>query len=335
MGGSSSRKVIANDASDMIAKAYVNISQSCTVSESANQSLEFNCDPYHNSVNVGDIYENNSTCENCFKRELEARQNYYALQESLWKNDGNAKVNLNIVTDYKDFYGKMIACGQFCKACNFEDISQFTVFKATTDCQAINNIKTQMSQKLTALIQQKLSNNQDALSPLAQMLGAKSSQEVVQNLTSRMSVLLSDTVIDKMNSKINQNQSTKFFQQGGDSTYGIHQKSVVKNITSFLSSNNITDKIFQQQEWEQLQTLMNQQNTIDEVGKTVSKIATEASKIIDNIVGKLMIFILVLTGLIVFSITFMLLIRYIKRKTEHGYALEDEEAELRMELASA
>lgn len=315
MGGGISQQEVVNEATDLVSSVIVNIALYCNTQAIGNQTIEIDCQPVLGDPNS--VFENSTKCRKCMDDIVASQLAYYSTQRQAWTTRP-AQVNKPIDSDYQNVINQFVVCTtQACKACNVQNVSQTNIIKSTLGCNAFNNVKNSLSQKLSAAISQSLTNNQDMLSPLAEMLGSSSYSDVVTNLTNRISALITDNVISNIQQTLVANQSMTF--NAGTIIHGITQMSAQTVVQNYLSQNNILNDMFSDTEWKTLQTLANDQNTIDSVGNTVTKAVSYLSKCMTNIVGKVVLFILLLVAVLFVAIVVYILTNVIKKnlKKQH------------------
>lgn len=307
MGGSTSREVVSNISEQMVAEIIVNISLTCSNNAESIQSISVQCTPPSQPPIP---FENSLTCRNCMASILSSQLANYNLQRTSWKY-GSVKVNLPIDTDYGNVIQQFISCGTTCKACVFQNLSQSTIIKNVIDCQSTNTITNSIDQKLSNSITQKLTNNTDFLAPLASMLGASSSQQIVANLTSRISTKITSEVIAGVLNTIQNNQVMILTNTGG--TSGQTQTSSYNSAVSYLQQTDIFSTIFTDEQYDLLQSLYNDQNTIDSLGNATLRTLNDITNFLKSSVGKVVIFMLIVVG-VVFIIGFIMFIVFSIRK---------------------
>jgi uncharacterized membrane protein len=81
-------------------------------------------------------------------------------------------------------------------------------------------------------------------------------------------------------------------------------------------------------DWTELQTLINDQNTINTLGNSVVKPITYIRKMLNNVVGQVVIFVLVLVGLLVVGIFLYVLTNFIRSAVKKQHAKDLHKAAL-------
>ena len=307
--GGVSQTAVVNVCNEMTTNVFINIALSCNSTNISNQTISLTCNPTGPHYTSQNIYENNPACKKCLQNVVDSRLRYYELQRNLWKTQP-AAVQGSIDDDYQQVINEFVSCSQNCKACILENVSQSTVIQSTTDCQAFNNVKSSISQKMLAEVTQGLTNNQDLLAPLAQMLGASSTADVITNVSNRITACITDEVITNIKSQISSNQVMTFgFSGGGGAVSGQTQDSAFNSIQSYLGNTNIFANVLSESQISVLQELVNEMNTIDSLGNVIVKSVGYLSKLLTNVVGQVVFAIFIL-----FIVLFLGIVLYISTK---------------------
>ena len=312
MGGSSSRSEIVNESTSMVATIMTNVALSCNADAMSSQMIDVNCQPPLSDPTVP--YESNQGCIDCMDNVLASRKSYYAFQKELWESGKMSPgVRKPIDEDFQQVISEMISCGMNnCKACVVHDLSQKTVIQSVIGCKAFNNVSNTINQKLMASVTQKLTNNQDMLSSIAQMLGSSSTQQVATNITNRISSKLTTTVIANITQQISSQQTINITFSSGTAT-GLSQQSAYHSVSQYLGKTGIFNNIFSDAEFKDIQTIYNKQNTIDSLGNVAVKSLRAIEKLLKSTMGQVMMFVLILSGVITFGIIVFIIVKQVKR----------------------
>jgi len=315
MGGSVSQEALVSIVNDMVAEIFVNIAVYCNSTNTSSQTISIECNPANITPSSNTIYELNASCQACFQGVTDNHLNYYKFQKQLWEaGDIAPGVQKSIDSDYQDTINGFIACGTLhCKACVTQDLSQMSIIQNVTNCSAFNNVQNSISQQLMAQITQQLTNNQDMLAPLAEMLGASTTNEITTNIANRISSKITTNVVSNIQNQISSQQSIVLNQNSANIS-GMTQQSSFHSIQTYLAKTNIFNDILTQSQWDVLQNLVNEQNTIDSLGNTVVKAVGYLSKLLTNVVGKVVLFIMILVGVIFVVIVIYIISSLIRKE---------------------
>jgi hypothetical protein len=301
MGGSSSRAVGVTQLNNITATIFTNVALSCSETADTLQDITVNCTPTLTGP-VDDPntepYENQPQCQQCMEGVRDDAIQQYNLQVSSWGN-GLATVNMPVDQNYQAIVTKMIACGQQCKACSYLNLNQSQVIRQTTSCQSLTTIQNTLIQQLNDQITQNLTNNTDFLAPLAQMLGASTMQDIVTNISSRMDTKLTLEVQSAIRNQLNSNQVINYNVPG--IVNGSTQSSSFNSVTRYLQKTNLMNTVFSE-------------NTVDDLGNGIVAEVSDFSKMTTSVVGKVVIFMVILLGVVVIAVCLFALVQYIRRE---------------------
>ena len=312
----SAKAVLLTNINNIVASTFTQITQTCAAEVSSEQIINVSCNP----TLSGDVnnpnsqpYENHDACKLCIENVKLNALAAYEQQRAAWENGERAIVRKPIDQDFQSVLSEMTLCGTRCKACVFQDLSQQTVITGVTECRALNTIENQITQLLSANVDQTLSNNQDFLSPLTQLFGAKSRQDVVFTITNRIKPLISIEVKDAIINQISNSQVITLTSSTNATVTGTTQQSAFNAITTFLSATKIFNNVFSEEELESFQTLVNTQNTVDSLGNAVVAGTTAFARMIKGVLGKIVVAVFAVVGVVFLSIVGYLVYTKIKR----------------------
>jgi hypothetical protein len=334
MGGGSSKTVGTNIVNDMVAQIFTTVALSCASTKTSIQNIWVGCNPPLDKTLPPDQqqpYENQATCKNCIAAVVADQKSFYSLQQSSWRYGGKIAVNLPIDQDYTTVLKKMIACGSICKACTYQNLSQSTIIQDITKCQSILSIQNTIDQKLNNAITQQLTNNQDFLAPLAQMLGASSVQQIVSNLTNRISTKITMDIVTAVANSIELNQ-TMVFKGGSADANTISQQSSVNSIVAYFQKTQLFSTIMTDEEWRVVQDVYNNQNTIGDLGNATVKALRDITKFVSSAVGKVVVAMLLLVAFVFVSVLIIGLALFIKKKVAEQKAKQLQKSDIDAKL---
>lgn len=328
MGAKPSQQTIVNEVQNMVANIIVNISVSCNSGVNVDQIVDIKCDPTLLVPQGGDppVAEVSEGCLRCYQNVVDDRNRYYDLVRAKWDSKAPG-VDLPIDLDYQQIINAFATCGRGpCKSCYVADINQNSIVKSVLSCQGVNNIQNQITQQLIVGVTQNLSNNQDMLSGLADILGGGSTESIIMNITNRISSLLTENVINSIKQQVEVQQTVSI--NDGVVT-GLTQNSVVHSITNFFEQTGIFNSILTVDQWKFLDSAVNDQNTIGDLGGLGVGVITTFSKMIKSIMGKVLYFVIIMVC-ILFGMILLYLAGTWGRKLQADY----EEKKLRADLAT-
>ncbi len=319
MGGQVSQESVANVTSSVVSTIIVNAALFCNTESLSEQMTRITCNP---SVTVPNgVYEDGAGCQLCLQNIKDNAENYYKTVRTTWETEG-ATIKKSIDEDYTQIIQSFISCANVCKACVIEDISQKTMITDSVNCQATNNIRNSITQKLSAAINQKLENNQDVFSGLAEMLGASTRNQVVTNLTNRVSSLLTDNIIQNARSQINTIQNIDL-TVSSVVVKGTTQDSAINSVQTFFAKNKIFNNVISKAEADVAQNVVNSQNTIDTLGNTVVKSVGTLARLTNSVFGKIVIFLYSLLGVLLIGMIVFISVKLIRKKVKEDQEKDD------------
>jgi len=305
MGGSTSREDVVTRVSSLVSNVIVNITLTCDQGTTINQNITMYCNvttdkDVHDSWkiakedSVGCIdYYTDLKKQYAIKNDNQRRQWVQSRIESRKPIDETLR---ELLVDFVE-HGK-----QRCKSCVFTDVSQSTTISSTENCEALNSARAKITQKVADKVNQTLTDNKDLLAPLATMLGASSSSSVRDNTTSRIMACMSSDILNKARNQVSVNQTLHFSfgnGSGGTDLNGVTQESTVNSVQKFFTKNKVFDSMYTDEEWSELKNLYDNRNTIGTLGDATVKATGIVGKMMNSVMGKVMLFVLVVTALIV------------------------------------
>jgi uncharacterized protein (UPF0333 family) len=295
MGGGVSQSEVVNEVNDMVADIFVNIALFCNTDDIATQTISIDCNP---APQANSIYELNGGCSECIQGVVDSHKRYYTFQRQAWeRGDQIPGVAKPIDSDFQAVINEFVACTTtHCKACVAENLSQKTLIKSVLSCDAFNNVKNSISQP------------------------------------NRISAKITDNVISNITQQISSNQSIVINNQAGGVTMqqGLSQESAFHSVQTYLSRTNLFNSILSSEQWTLLQKLANEQNTIGSLGNTIVKAVKYLSKLLTNVVGKVVLFVMIMVGVIFVGILIYVSSKLIRKalKKQHDHdIMEKQKAE--------
>jgi hypothetical protein len=311
MGSSESRSNAVRIQSEMVAEVFTNVATNCQGIQQSSQIIALDCRPREID---GRSYESNPACLRCMDNVLKEREAYYQRVRAVWANSDEPDIALSINDDYAGTVDAMRACTTHsCKACVFENISQNVVMTGLTNCQSLTNIKNQLTQELSTKVTQTLTNQSDLLGPLVRLFGiGSSSQDMVQNITNRIAVQLTSSVISDVVNAMNSNQFIEI-NTGSGVFNGQTQDGVYSNTVNYFIENNILNNTFTEVELEIMAEVENRENTIGALGELIPATVETLTRAANSILGAVMYFVIALTGLVALGIICVIVYRWVQR----------------------
>ncbi len=311
MGGGVSQENIVNQMNQMVADIVTNVALFCSSTDSANQTLSIICEPL--LTNPNKVYESNLACKTCIDTQVANALQAYKLQRNVWTSKP-AVVSKPIDEDFQNLINAFTTCTTTqCKACNIQNVSQLNVTQSTLNCSAFTDVRNSISQQLISSIDQQLTNNQDLIAPLAEMLGESTYSSLVINIDNRIMSLITDNVISNIEQTISSQQTIQI-QGQSENVNGLTQSATVTAAQNYLAQTKLLNSVLTDDQWKTLSTVTNDQNTIDSVGNTVNKAISYISKMISNVVGKVVLFVLILVAVVFVGVCVYIITKVIQKQ---------------------
>lgn len=173
------------------------------------------------------------------------------------------------------------------------NITQMLEVKAESKCTASNDVLNTVSSSVSGYIDSTLSNDQDLAGIVADSLSGSS--ESISNSYSTMMGTYADTNIRQiLDNRVNSSQNITFDNVSSIVARNIHQNSnIVSNATAeFITATN--NDITQSVEYQLMQTLKNQNNTIKDITGVLINGIEQMSEFIETSAGAYMIIVVVI-----------------------------------------
>jgi hypothetical protein len=296
----------------IVAHSIVRTIMACQVAPVSEQNVSVYCNPAFKTK--GEVYESNSACELCIQQVLLDNQEHNRQEKDLWKH-GKARVRQDNDTMYKLMIAKMEACGvNTCKACDLSNITQSGILSVTEICLDFLKDGVTFKSNLSNAIEDQLTNNQDVLSAAAQVFAKKGvrqiseqvSTSIIDRMTSDFKVALGQSVQNIQTIELVSNTSHKIKQ--------VTEKSLITSISRMLSRTDIDLALNIKEQLKEMETIINDQNTLDSIGGAIFKSSVTIASVVDSTVGKVMLSLLAVLG-----VTLIIIISAIVYKISKDY----------------
>lgn len=315
MGGAgSTRETIINATNTMIASAFIKVSEVCQTNLDFQQNTEIHCNPkldiYEGDISV---YEENPACRHCIEDVEKSQLQRYAMLRNKWARGGKVSIPVSYNQEFKVMYRALQSCVRTCKACVFSNASQLENVTWKADCTFNSELKTAFTNSIQSNITQALTDNQDVLSSMAQALGASDKQQTVANIMSRLKVNINESFITSITSNVHNIQNISITNTG---VQGATQFNSISGIAHLVSKTNIVNNALSDNEWKVFQDLNNNENTVGQLGNTLKNTVLGLGDVYKNLVGKLLIGLSVIMGVVVLVVMIVAIVTAAK----HGHS---------------
>jgi len=301
LGGASTKETVIDAMNTIVAQSFLSSTTNCQENIGVGQTINITC-------NSDVVYEDQKACLTCQDNVLAKQQARFNIIKASWNpSAGYAPVPYDINQEIKLLTEDFQGCLTNCKNCIIQDLAQTNNFKWTTDCKAsttsVNDWKTKIQENLS----QALTDNQSAMSSMAQVFGAQTKQQLVAQLTANFEEKIN---IDVMQTLIDNIQSQQYIQisAGGKTNVKAQtQNAAIAGTSQLIADLNITNTVMNDEQFQAYQYLYNQQNIIDDLGNIAQKAFVGVGDVVNNLLGQIMIAaiaLLILVLCILFGIAF-------------------------------
>jgi hypothetical protein len=290
----------------------------CTAQSTLQQDVEMTCNPRVPQTTPGQVtvYEENTACGQCLEIALKDGQEQDRLERSMWSSSP-ARVRQPIDSMYAQMIGTIETCGlAYCKACVLTNVTQKSLVSTEANCIEREMTVTNVQANVSKLLQQQFLNNQDVLSATAQKLGIEGVENVSNTIASQISTVVNNTFLFNLQQLINQSQVITLKSATSTNLNNITQSSVLNVVQQAVTENHVSTSAYAESVFEDIALVINQQNTLNEVGEVVFKSTTTFTQAMDSAVGLVMLATLILLGVVVAGVAGFILYRRIKRGVE-------------------
>jgi hypothetical protein len=292
---------------NIISRSITNVISNCDSNVRVEQDVSLKCAPTGPAV-----YEENATCARCIYNLTLDFKAHNDLEQSLWKHSP-AQVRQPIDIMYLNILRDLEACGlTYCKACVLLDVTQQNIINTGNDCISKITNKQSITDNMTNLFQQQFLNNQDVLSAAAQSLGIQGVNKISEHISNSIISNISTSFLDALSVSISNSQVIELTSDTSTQFRNITQNSILNIVEQEVNKNSIATMAMKKELFDNISQIVNNENTLNEVGEVIFKSTVTFAKAIDSSVGKIMFAVLVLLGVITLTIIGYILYRKFK-----------------------
>ena len=175
---------------------------------------------------------------------------------------------------------------------------------------------------VSTLLQEQFLNNQDVMSAAMQSLGIQGVQSLSDTIANQISTVVTSSFLSALRQQIALSQVITVKSSTTTSVNNVTQSSILNIVQQTVSKNKVSTSAYAESVFNDISNLVNQQNTLDEVGNVVFKATTTFTKAIDSSVGMVMMAVLVLLGVVVAAIVGFIIYRRVQRAIDLAKNLE-------------
>lgn len=291
-GGETVRSVVSRSVVDAISKVLVNVSNTVSSELSVTNTIDVNC-----QVTINNYPEDSEPCKRCFSSILQRQKEYHNAVRQSWKSE-RAGIARTFREEMSEMKIEIEACRFLCKSCVGENLRQSA--KTTYDFQAVssNQITNELESKLGIFLEQDNTLKTGVLSSLAGILGASSSAQVVNYLSTSINNLIQ---VDAIINRLSEFKASNLIEiKSGNSivTTGISQTMVKHAVDEVLVQNNIMNSLFTEAEWEWANKSYSDSRVLGKLGEIAADTVDDASQIITSFIYKISFYITIAAGIV-------------------------------------
>jgi hypothetical protein len=321
-GCSKDKNAVINATNTIISTSILKTITDCEGSLHVEQNIEIKCDP--ETIDNNTVYEANGGCTGCLSDTFNSMTQHHAAERRMWTTKKKTKVRLSINDELEILNQSIISCGIFsCKACTLMNVTQSSVVQNDKG-NGQNNSQLTCNDKITdqagfklnlqTALQQSLTNNQDVLAGIAQQFSDGTGGNISQILTNEISSRISSTKLNEIKSAIESSQDITLTSESSAFLNNVSQSTAYNIILRNISELNIATQIIQESTFKSIENIVNNQNTLNEIGEAVFESVTTFGEAIDNTAGKIMIASMASLGLLVLIIFIYAIRRFVEQQ---------------------
>lgn len=314
-GCDKSKSGLITSVNDIVSRSITKTIINCTTDGDSSQDVIIKCNPKVITNLHGDTcYEANESCGNCLNTVLADMKAQDAMERNMWKYRG-IKVRQPLDITYATMVSQLQSCGlSHCKACVLLNVTQLNLIKANGTCINDQINRTNIKTNLDATIQSEFTNNQDVLSAAAQVFGIDTdTTKLVEHISNSLMTTISDTFVTNLKNVLNSTQSIEIFSTSSVETQFMTQSSILTSTSKYVTDTGVAEKSFGDIQFDQMSTIVNQQNTLNDLGEVIFESTITFTKALDSSVGKIMFAVLILLGVVICFIIGFIIYKAVKK----------------------
>ncbi len=300
----------------LITSAIVRSVSKCDQQTTLVQDLSVSCDP--KMADDSFVYEDNAACTACLQSvrlDLEERDR---LERARWQRDpANATVSQSKDAMYGSLLRNLETCGlSVCKACVLLNVTQKNVFDGSMGCIQASLTKTAIISSVETLVRQQLLSNQDVLSAALTTLGVDTLDKVVQDIKTKLEQNVSSEFVTTIRQAVSSSQTIRLVSDTSIKTNVFSQNSIATAVDSLVTNENVALKAIGQASFNSMAKIINEQNTLNDLGQVIFASTVTFAKAIDSTVGLVMFGVLGVLGVIVIGVLIFVIYRIVRRRLQ-------------------
>lgn len=270
-GGSAptSKKGVINIVAELVSTTFINLNTECFASTDASQQITIKCSPPPTAWP-----EESAACIADVELATDQALRDHEIERRMWTRGGAARVRKPIADEIEQLRNRLT--GSNCKACEFNDVSQFNVISTKQSC----NISAETMSKWQAAIKQNIEamafSRGDVLAGIMGAFNTPTKRDAVTNFSNRISRVDLKSVETAIYAQLLSRQTMEFTGQS-TSFKGVTQRQAIDTSARLIVDTGFYDEIMTAQEWETFQRVTEENTTLDDAGNVIAQIVTTIS----------------------------------------------------------
>lgn len=264
--------------------------------------MDFRCLPFQNST----FYEDNDTCVNYFSSILSNVEGHLKIEEANWPPI-NLKLSFN--DQMEAVIEDMLASRVYCKACDFQDASQYAVINLKENCKFSNDVRLKWQNAAQGQMLQTLYSRSDVLSSLAKAVNNSNKDQTAIDMTTKVRESLDESIASIIINSVKNKQTIQVSGSASGAAYfsGITQDVVITSSVKALQDAQFATSILEEHQWAAWANIYESDTTLSSVGKALSDTITGFTGVLKTTVGAIMFAVLVVLLFVIIGLVGVIL----------------------------
>ena len=274
----SNNSIVVNSFNSIITDTIVNILTTCRSESKFNNNITIKCQNKH-------LRENNSQC-----LRLLTDFNVQQYDTQLSVDSSNYQ---RVIQDFQMALSNITL--NSCKGCLYDNIQQNMLFSLDSTCSTEQITNNTIQAMATETVDNTLDNHGDLMSGLAGALGFSTSSQIKQEMSTRISTLIGEDILNESLTQVTAYQNMEFSAR--DVQY-INQNTVIDVINTIVINTDISNQVLSDSEWKIINELINDQSSISDIGDMYLTQLNVLNALAKTVMGRVILAVCVLAGIV-------------------------------------
>lgn len=274
-----SNSIVVDSFNSIITDTIVNVLSTCRVDSTFDQNIHIRC-------TNNQLREANEYCLHLL-RNFDVDQ--YDTQLSV--DSSNFQ---RVVQDFQMALSNITL--NSCKGCFFDNIQQSMLFNLDSSCELATLSENIVEAATAQTVDNTLDNHGDLLSGLAGVFGFTSTNQIKQELSTRIATLVRGDILTETLTQVNAYQNISI--DGTDDVRYIHQNTMVDVVSTIVASTDISTQVLSQSEWEIMNMLINSQTSISDIGEMTLTGLSVFNALAETVMGRVVLAVCIIAGFV-------------------------------------